>query len=94
MRISGIDFTLDSNRLSKKRRSMAQSNRESSVLIGEDEDTLKEELSLNLDPRVYILKSNTIKVYLKFLLIARDASNEGRGPLSKKHMTQCLTFLE
>lgn len=63
-------------------------------MIGEDEDQLKSELSLNLDPRIYIQKSNAIKVYLKFLHIARDAANEGRGPLERKHMTQCLCFLE
>lgn len=64
------------------------------MTIGDDEDQLREELSLNLDPRIYIQKSNTIKVYLKFLHIARNASNDGKGPLTKKHMTQCLTFLE
>jgi len=53
-----------------------------------------QELSLNLDARTYIQKANVIKVFRKYSSIARSPQNESRGVLEKRHLTQCLTFLE
>lgn len=60
----------------------------------EDGALLQRELSLDLDAKTYIQKADAIQVYLRFVQIAQDASNEGRGALEKKHMSQCLSFLE